>query len=146
MRIKLREFPSPIQNLILLRIGLCVLSLAAGAGMLALLGRFALVLPFALGALLLAVGAAHLCHIAAMGRYLILKGTVLKVERTALRRRPRALLLEVDGKALRVVLHNRHRAPADGAAVALYIPDTAPLYEWRGMHQLSTYLALAKQE
>lgn len=146
MRNKLREYPSPIQNQILFRIGLCVLSLVAGAGMLALLGRIALVLPFALGAVLLAGSAAHLCQIAAMRRYLVLKGTVLKVERTALRRRPRALLLEVDGKALRVVLHSRHHAPADGAAVALYIPDTAPLYEWRGLHQLSTYLALVKEE
>lgn len=142
----IRDLPSPIQNQILLRIGLCALSLSAGGGMLALLGRVALALPFALGALLLALSAAHLYTIAVRGHYLMLRGTVLKVERTALSRRPRALLLEVDGKALRVILHNRHRAPASGAAVTLYIPDTAPLYAWRGLHQLNTYLALATEE
>ncbi|MPN64891.1 hypothetical protein SDC9_212669 [bioreactor metagenome] len=143
---KLHQLPSPIQNQVLLRAGLCGLSLAAGIGMLALLGRIALALPFGLAALLLAANAAHVYTTAARGHYLMIRGTVLKVERTSLRHRPRALLLEVEGKALRVVLHNRHRAPADGAAVTLYIPDTAPLYEWRGLHQLSAYLALVEGE
>lgn len=142
----LRDLPGPIQNQILLRIWICATALLTGCGMLLLLGRIALVLPFAMGALLLAYSAAHLYTLAAQGHFLILRGTVQKVERTVFRRRPRALLLEVDGRALRVILHSRHRTPADGATVTLYVPDTAPLYEWRGLHQLSTYLALKQEE
>ena len=67
---------------------------------------------------------------------------VLKLERTPLRLRPKAMLMEVEGKALLVVLRNRHISVREGDALTLYIADTAPLYEWRGIHRLHSYLAV----
>lgn len=58
---------------------------------------------------------------------------MLKLERTPLRLRPKAMLMEVEGKALLVVLRNRHISVREGDALTLYIADTAPLYEWRGI-------------
>ena len=76
------------------------------------------------------------------GQYLILKGVILKVERTSLRQRPKSILLETNGKALLVMLRNRHTSVREGDVVTLYIADTAPLYEWQGVHRLHAYLAM----
>ena len=95
--------------------------------------------PFLLCAVLLAFSAFRLYNIGRRGQYLVLEGTVLKLERTPLRLRPKAMLMEVEGKALLVVLRNRHISVREGDALTLYIADTAPLYEWRGIH---SYLAV----
>ena len=41
-----------------------------------------------------------------------------------------------------VMLRNRHAAVREGDTVTLYIADTAPLYEWQGIHRLHAYLAM----
>ena len=93
-------------------------------------------------AVLLAFSAFRLYNIGRRGQYLVLEGTVLKLERTPLRLRPKAMWMEVEGKALLVVLRNRHISVREGDALTLYIADTAPLYEWRGIHRLHSYLAV----
>ena len=40
------------------------------------------------------------------------------------------------------MLRNRHAAVREGDTVTLYIADTAPLYEWQGIHRLHAYLAM----
>ena len=37
---------------------------------------------------------------------------------------------------------NRHTSFREGDVVTLYIADTAPLYEWQGVHRLHAYLAM----
>lgn len=96
-----------------------------------------------MGALLLAANAGHIYWATASERVLELKGVVLKLEQTAFRRRPKALFLEIDGKALRVVLHSRRSRLKPGDQVTLFILDSAQLYPWHGLHQLDSYLALA---
>lgn len=145
MKTAFLSFPTPIQNQIIIRSGLGALSLVVGIVMLTLLGDPVFLLPFLLAAALMEATAVHFYRVAAEQKYLVLKGTVLKVERTELWRRPKALLLEVEGKALRLVLHNRHRAPVVGAAISIYAPDAATLYQWRGMCQLFSYLALVEE-
>ena len=103
---------------------------------------FSVSVPFLLGAALLTICAARLYHTGMRGQYLILRGVILKVERTALRQRPKSILLEANGKALLVMLRNRHAAVREGDTVTLYIADTAPLYEWQGIHRLHAYLAM----
>lgn len=134
--------PIPLQRQILVRVGLSAASVAAGAGFLVLLHSAAMAAPCLVAALLAAASAWHIYRQAESGRCLVLKGTVLKTEMSALRHRPKALLLEVDGKALRVVLRGRHKALGAGTTVEVYITDTTPLYDWRGIHQLQSYLAL----
>lgn len=98
--------------------------------------------PFFLLAILAAVSGVHLYRVAVRGRYLILTGAVLHVERTAILRRPKAVLTELDGKALRVILRSRRRAPVEGGRITFYVEDSTPIYEWRGMHLLGSYLAV----
>ena len=138
----LRMLPPALQRQLMIQAGLALLALVLAV---VALFFFSLIIsvPFLLGASLLAFSALRLYHIGTQGQYLILRGTVMKVERTSVRQQMKSLLLEVDGKALQVVLRNRHVTVQEGETVKLYISDTTPLYEWQGIHRLYAYLAIA---
>ena len=123
------NIPLALQHQMLIQAALSVLTLVLAA-LAMLFFSITVSVPFLLCAVLLAFSAFRLYNIGRRGQYLVLEGTVLKLERTPLRLRPKAMLMEVEGKALLVVLRNRH------------ISDTAPLYEWRGIHRLHSYLAV----
>lgn len=99
-------------------------------------------MPCFLLALLSAVSGGHFYHLTSCGHYLILTGTVLNVERTTVLRHPKAVLMEVEGIALRVVLRNRHKSVVEGSRLSFYVQDNTPIYEWGEMHLLSSYLAV----
>lgn len=136
------QIPLPLQTQILIRLALAVCLLIAG-NVLLILFTVTIAIPFFLLALLTAVSGGYLYQLAVRGRYLILTGIVLNVERTAILRRPKAILIEAEGKALRVVLRSRHKAPSVGGQISFYVQDSTPIYEWRGMHLLGTYLAVS---
>lgn len=133
--------PVPLQAQILIRAALALLSLSMGIVLLAFFSLNA-ALPLLIFALLAAISAARVYLVAASGHYIAITGTVLKVERTAFLRRAKALLLAVDGKALRVVLRSRRSSPHTAERVTVYIHDSTPIHEWKGLHLLGTYLAL----
>ena len=138
------KIPSPLQTQILIRAGTAACSMAAGIALLILVNSMTAV-PFLLLAVLAAANGWRIYHVAAHGQYLVLSTTVLKVERTGILRRPKAVLIEAEGKALRVMLRSRRRIPAEGNAITFYVQDSAPIYEWRGIHLLSSYLAMAPE-
>ena len=119
-----KSLPPALQRQLIIQMGLAVCCLVLAIGALAFIS-FSVSVPFLLGAALLTICAAR-----------------LKVERTVLRQRPKSILLEANGKALLVMLRNRHAAVREGDTVTLYISDTAPLYEWQGIHRLHAYLAM----
>lgn len=131
------NIPLALQHQMLIQAALSVLTLVLAA-LAMLFFSITVSVPFLLCAVLLAFS----YNIGRRGQYLVLEGTVLKLERTPLRLRPKAMLMEVEGKALLVVLRNRHISVREGDALTLYIADTAPLYEWRGIHRLHSYLAV----
>lgn len=135
------SIPFALQTQIILQAALVVAALVAGI-ILSLWFSISVSLPLFVLALLFGLGGMRIYRVSTTNRYLTLLGTVLKVEQTAILRRPKALLLEIDGKAIRVVLRNRHRVPEEGGSVCLYVLDTTPIYEWHGLRQLSSYLAL----
>lgn len=141
MKNRLAMFPTALQHQLLVQAALALLSLALALVVLIIFSATAS-LPFLLVSLLLAFSTLRLYCTTAQRHYLELRGIILKVERTPIRQRPKAILLEVDGKALHLVLRNRHISLKEGHTVILYLADTTPLYEWHGIHQLHSYLAL----
>ena len=132
------QIPMPLQAQILMQLALAACSLIAGN---VLLVFFTMTIAAPLF-LLAAVSGGHLYLVAARGHYLCLTGIVVRVERTMVLRRPKAILMEAEGTALRVVLRNRHKIPAEGHQITFYIQDSTPIYEWKGMHLLGSYLAV----
>lgn len=146
MKNVIRVIPIALQHAVLIRVGLSLVDLLAAVCLFLCFNQVLVVAPFLLLAPLLAGHAAYIYRLFVKGHCLELRGTVLGVERSFLRSKPKALLLEIQGVALRVVLFNRLKVPKAGEAVLLYISDTTPLYEWRGMHQLDSYLAIVLDE
>lgn len=136
-----KSIPLAIQHQLLLRLALALAVLVAGMALCVLDGIMTAG-PFLLLALLLAASALRIRRYAAAGRYLALRGAVLKVETTALLHRPKAMLLAVDGKAIRLELHSRLRPAQAGQNITLYVLDDTPLYEWHDLHMLPNYLTL----
>ena len=136
-----KSLPPALQHQMIIQIGLALFCLVLAIGALAFVS-FTVSIPFLLGAALLVICAMRLFCIGMRGQYLILRGVILKVDRTALRQRPKSILLETNGKALQVMLRNRHAAVREGDTVTLYIADTTPLYEWQGIHRLHAYMAM----
>ena len=139
----IENIPVALQHHIIVQVAVAVASLILGIAAWAFL-TWTMAIPFFTLAVLLAANAAKVTYAVAHRRCLALHGVVLHTERTAFLRRSKALLLEVEGHALRVVLRNRLRPLQDGAQVTLYVMDSTMIYEWRGIHQLHTYLALAE--
>lgn len=145
MKKDLQSIPVPLQHQLLIQTALAAFCIVV-AVVTWIFFAITAAIPFFCGLVLLAMNVIRLYYIAVTGAYLELSSTVLKVERTPIRQRARAMLLEIDGKALRVTLRNRHISIQAGDSVVLYIRDTTPLYEWRGIHQLHSYLALTKEK
>lgn len=136
------QIPVPLQAQILLRLALAVCALIAG-NVLLIFFTGAIAMPFFLLAILAVISGGYLCHTAVRGHYLVLSGTVLHVEHTAVLHRPKAVLIEAEGRALRVTLRSRCGAPSVGGRISFYVHDSTPIYEWREMHLLSSYLAVS---
>lgn len=145
MKNKLAMFPTALQHQMLIQTVLALLSLVLALVVFIIFSAAASI-PFLIVSLLLAFSILRLYYITTQGRYLELRGVILKVERTPIRQRPKSLLLEVDRKALRLMLRNRHLSLKEGHTIILYLADTTPLYEWHGVHQLHSYLALVPEQ
>lgn len=120
MKERLSLIPTALQHQLMIQVVLILLNI-----FLAFITLFAfsaaVSIPFLMVSLLLAGSIIRLYLIGVQGHYLILHGVILKVERTPIRQRPKALLLEAEGKALRLVLQNRHISPSEGHTVVLYL-------------------------
>lgn len=146
MRNKIRTLPITLQNLLIYRFALSILALGASLALTIFLRDLRFALPGAALSAAMLVSAILLYRLLMQGRYLALRGTVLNVEQTIVRKHAKVIVLEAEGKALRIQLRNRHLKVNQGDTVALYLADTAKLYPWRGMYQLSGYLALSANE
>lgn len=143
MKNKLRLLPVPLQNLLIYRVALAILALGASLALAVFLHDVHFALPGLILCVTMLVSASLLYRLLIQGRYLALRGTVLNAEQTMIRKHTKVIILEAEGKALRIQLRNQHMKVAQGDIVALYLADTTKLYPWRGMYQLSSYLAIS---
>lgn len=143
MKNKLRTLPVTLQNLLIYRVALAILALGASLALAVFLHDVHFALPGLILCVTMLVSASLLYQLLIQGRYLALRGTVLNAEQTMIRKHTKVIILEAEGKALRIQLRNQHMKVAQGDIVALYLADTTKLYPWRGMYQLSSYLAIS---
>ena len=77
----------------------------------------------------------------AQGRYVVLEGTVQKVEKTLFRGRPKAVIIACDGWLVKAYLRGRRWELTEGDRLRLYVADNTPVYEQDGVLVLGGYLA-----
>ena len=143
MKNKIRTLPVPLQDLLIYRVALAILALGASLALAVFLHDVHFALPGLILCVTMLVSVSLLYRLLIQGRYLALRGTVLNAEQAMIRKHTKVIILEAEGKALRIQLRNRHMKVAQGDIVALYLADTTKLYPWRGMYQLSSYLAIS---
>ena len=143
MKNKLRLLPVRLQQLLPYRGAPAILAVGASLALAVFLHDVHFALPGLILCVTMLVSASLLYRLLIQGRYLALRGTVLNAEQTMIRKHTKVIILEAEGKALRIQLRNRHMKVAQGDIVALYLADTTKLYPWRGMYQLSSYLAIS---
>lgn len=108
MKNKLRTLPVTLQNLLIYRVALAILALGASLALAIFLHDVHFALPGLILCVTMLVSATLLYRLLMQGRYLALRGTVLHVEQTIMRRHTKVIILEAEGKALRIQLRSRH--------------------------------------
>ena len=77
----------------------------------------------------------------AQGRFVVLEGTVQKVEKTLFRSRPKAVIAACGGRLVKAYLRGRRWDLTEGDRLCLYVADNTPAYEQDGVLVLGGYLA-----
>ena len=142
MREELKKLPQALARQIGIRMGLGVAVLVATFLIGILFHSADLCLPGAiLTVFLLGSGSLLLWH-SIMGDYIKLTGTCTQVEHTQVRQKIWAVFLNVDGIPLKLNIHQRIQAIAEGDILTLYLSRDTPVYEDGSMCRVYSYYAL----
>ena len=140
MKEKLRELPIAIQKQVIIRYGAAAVSLILLVVSLLMAEDPYLPLSLALICVFFLFSASQLLYLALSGHLI-----EIKVERTPIRRRPKALYLQIEPQVVRLQITGKQRDVDAGDQVTVYVSDNAPVYENEGCQQLSGYLAISIQ-
>lgn len=145
MKEKLRELPIAIQKLVIIRYGAAAVSLILLVVSLLMAEDPYLPLSLALICVFFLFSASQLLYLALSGHLIEISGECIKVERIPIRRRPKALYLQIEPQVVRLQITSMQRDVGVGDQVTVYVSDNAPVYENDGCQQLSGYLAISIQ-
>ena len=121
MKNKIRTLPVPLQNLLIYRVALAILALGTSLALAVFLHDVHFALPGLILCVTMLISAVLLYRLLMQGRYLALRGTVLHVEQTMIRKHTKVIILEAEGKALRIQLRNRQAYPCGTSRKNLYL-------------------------
>lgn len=145
MKEKLRELPIVIQKQVIIRYGAAAVSLILLVVSLLMAEDPYLPISLALICVFFVFSASQLLYLALSGHLIEISGECIKVERTPIRRRPKALYLQIESQVVRLQITGKQRVVDAGDQVTVYVSDNAPVYENEGCQQLSGYLAISIQ-
>ena len=142
MKERFRNIPAPLQKQILLRasgmaIGIAIMIFAGKEDIVLLLPGIAALLMFLVSACSLAIRCLD-------GKYLILKGQCLQIERSFVRKNIKAIYLKVQNHTVKLRCQLPRRIAA-GDQLTIYISNDAPVYEEDGCQVLFHILAIGRE-
>lgn len=142
MKEKLKGLPMTIQKQVIIRYGAAAVSLILLVISLLMAENPYLPLSLALIFAFFLFSASHLLYLALSGHLVEISGECIRLERTPIRRRLKALYLQVETQVVRFQITGKLRDVEPGDLVTVYASDSAPVYENEGYQQLSSYLAI----
>lgn len=142
MKEKFKGLPAALQKQIILRLAACTLSLLLFVVMLAVYRDLYLCLPFAVFFLFFGVFGALLFFRAADGKFVVVEGQCSKVERTAIRKKPRTIYFVSEPHSVKLLVRQRIKNIEAGDSITVYVSENAPVYQEEGCQILSGYLAI----
>lgn len=145
MKEKLKGLPMAIQKQVIIRYGAAAVSLILLVISLLMAEDPYLPLSLALIFAFFLFSASQLLYLALSSHLIEISGECIRLERTPIRRRPKALYLQVEAQVVRLQITGKQRDVDAGDQVTVYVSDNAPVYENEGCQQLSGYLAISIQ-
>lgn len=146
MKEKFLELPVALKKQILLRIGSAAICLLLFLTASATYYDLRLSLSFLLIGLILGTSGILLCVRLLDGHYVVVEGLCRRVERTALRRRLKAVYFSTDSQTIKVLLRHRLKRADAGDRITLYVADSTPVYEADNYTLVNGYLAMTIQK
>lgn len=131
--------PTPLKKQIFIRFALCIAASAAFAAIMAISGDFKFALPCLIVCGFLAVSGGMLLKEALNGRYICIHGICTGMETSAIRKRLKAIRVDVGGIPLEIRLKHKFRKPNIGDEIRLYASERAPVYEQDGIKIICSY-------
>lgn len=142
MKEKFKDLPEALQKQIELRLAACALSLLLFVVTLAVYRDLYLCLPFAVFCLFFGAFGALLFFRAADGKFVVVEGQCSKVERTAIRKKPRTIYFVSEPHSVKLQVRQRIKNIEAGDSITVYVSENAPVYQEEGCQILSGYLAI----
>ena len=138
-----KQIPKPLQKQILYRLGygtailfVTIMLLFYTMELFSILACVFIVIFFAASSFLL-------FRRAVIGDYVIISGECLGVTLTAIKRRPKTIILRTeDNKTIKILIRQRLKKIRVGKKIMIYVASNVPVYENGGVHLLGSYLAL----
>ena len=147
MKEKFAAIPEPLRRQILIRAAIGIVSLILLFASLLYGGDWRFAIPCVLLAAFFLWNGAVLFWRSADGRYVVLEGVCTEIERSALRRRVKAIRLQ-EKRFPVLILSQRQRIRnlAVGDTLTVYVSEKAMVYEMDGCRIVSSYIALSRKE
>lgn len=142
MKEKLKELPMAIQKQVIIRYGAAAVSLILLVISLLMAEDPYLPLSLALIFAFFLFSASQLLYLALAGHLVDICGECTRIERTPIRRRLKAIYLQVGTQVVRLQITGKQRDVEPGDLVTVYASGSAPVYESEGYQQLGGYLAI----
>lgn len=141
-----QNIPSALQKQILIRLAGTGLGVIMIMLVLAYRGSIQLLMPGIAISLTFLAGALNLYYRCVEGRYVVLHGVCESVDRSRLRRRLKSIQIRCGDKTIQFSAQQHlFRHVQVGNVLAVYIADSAPVYENDGIHVITNILAIRKE-
>ncbi len=139
---RFKNLPEPLRKLVAERLVLGIVILALGTLCHICLRNWPLSLPgFAVG-FFLVCNSFRLFLRLASGDYLGLRGVCRETGKAGLGRQARHIVIDLEGKPVRLTVGKKQRHLTVGDAVILYLLPDTPIYEQDGVSRVYSWLAL----
>ena len=142
MKKRFQMIPPGLQKEIIIRIAASAVSVLVLVVAAVLYREFYICISFLLFAAVFAIAGITLFIRSCQGRYVALEGICRQIERTSMRRRPKAIYLSADPHMVKVYIRQRLKNLKEGDGVIVYVSDTMPVYQQEGCEVLNGYLAM----
>lgn len=135
-------FPAPLRQLLNLRLIGAAAGLFLTLVILLVFAELFLMLPSLLLFFWSSADAWQLFRLFALQEYLVLSGICTKLETSPIRRKPKAIYTEIEGRSVKIPLNRPLGAVSTGDAIEIYLSHQSPIYESDGVSTIFRYYAV----
>ena len=142
MKEKWKTLPEALRKTLLIRYGVGILALLLFTVILIYNRDLYMALPCLILSGFLLATTGQLMYTCLRGNYLKIEGICTEVQSSGIRKRTKALQVNVSGIPLQIHVKQRLRGAAKGDHIILYLSDKTPVYSKDGIHVVYNYYAL----